>query len=211
MKNLFIILFGLLFSIASAQEDKFNPITDSSNIILKLDTYAKSLQSIKSDFVQVKHISVLEEDLTSIGEFLFLKPSNVKWVYSDPIEYKISIINGKFSVNNDGKISEFDINSNKIFGEINNMIVSMVNGTILTNKMFEVNLFQSTSLYRAELKPTNKEFKRFISEMHIYFDKKDMMVSKIKMFETSNDYTIIKFSNREINSGIEILDLRIND
>ena len=211
MKNIFTILFISLFFFANAQENEFIPITNSTEIVDKLDSYAKGLNSIKSDFVQIKHISVLEEDIISKGDFLFLKPSNIKWSYNDPIEYKISIIDGKFNVNNDGKISEFDMNSNKTFSEINNMIVSMVNGSILTNKTFNVKLYQSKLFYKAELQPTNKDFKRFIAEIHIFFDKKDFMVSKIKMLEASEDYTIITFNNRQINTDVKISDLSIKN
>jgi len=211
MKNIITLLFISLFFFANAQESEFVPITNSTEIVEKLDSYANNLKDIKSDFVQTKHISVLEENITSKGDFIFLKPSNIKWSYSKPIEYKISIIEGKFNVNNGGKVSEFDMNSNKTFSEINNMIVSMVNGSILTNKTFNVKLYHSKQFYKAELQPTNKDFKRFITEIHIFFDKKDFMVSKIKMLEASGDYTIIKFNNRQINTGIKISDLSITD
>lgn len=211
MKNIFTIILSSLFFVANAQDNEFKLISNPNKIVEKLDSYAKDLNSIKSDFIQTKHISVLEEDITSKGDFMFLKPSNIKWSYNEPIEYKISIIDGKFNVNNDGKISEFDMNSNKTFSEINNMIVSMVNGAILTNKAFEVKLFSSSTFYKAELNPTNKDFKRFISEIHIFFDKTDFMVSKIKMLETSGDHTLIKFNNRQINLTLNISDLSIKN
>ena len=91
------------------------------------------------------------------------------------------------------------------------MIVSMVNGSILTNKTFNVKLYQSKEFYKAELQPTNKDFKRFIAEIHIFFDKKDFMVSKIKMLEASEDYTIITFNNRQINTDVKISDLSIKN
>lgn len=209
MKNLIILLFTILLTKVNGQEEKFIRMSDSEEVIEKLDTYAKSLKSIKSDFTQVKHIFVLEEDIVSKGNFVFLKPSNVKWTYKDPIVYQISIVDGEFTINNEGKISEFDLNTNKIFGEINNMLISMVNGTILTNDMFEVVLYESDNFYRAELKPQNKEFKRFVLEIHITLEKEDMMVSKIKMIEASDDFTVIKFNNKEINSGLELFDVTI--
>lgn len=214
MKNIFTLLFVFLISTANAQDSGFTHVTDLNeinNIVEKLDSYAKGLNSIKSDFIQQKHISVLEEYITSKGSFVFLKPSNIKWLYNEPIEYKISIIDGEFKVNNDGKISEFDMNSNKTFSEINNMIVSMVNGSILTNSTFNVDLYQDPLFYKAILEPLNKDFKRFVSEIHVFFDKKDFMVSKIKMMEASGDFTVIKFNNRQINTGIKKIDLSIKD
>lgn len=211
MRRVFIIICCLSFFVIKAQDESFTEVNNNESIVLKLNTLSKSIESIKSDFVQVKHINVLEEEIISHGDFLFIKPSNVKWSYTSPINYEVSIINGNFTINNDGNISEFDLNSNKLFGEINNMLISMVNGSILTNEMFEVLLLESKSFYKAELKPKNNEFKRFVTEIHITFDKQDMMVSKIKMKEASEDYTIIKFINKEVNSNLQVLDLRTKE
>ena len=213
MKKIFIyIIVFIVFGSFSTHltGDEFKKVEDPKVLVNKLDSLAKHVQSIKSDFVQLKHISVLEEDIRSNGRFLFLKPANIKWSYLDPINYEISIVNETFKIKNDGKVSEYDTQSNKIFGEINTMIISMLNGSILTNESFHVDLFQNSLFYKAVLIPSNKDFKRFISEIHIYFNKSDFMVSKIRMVEASGDYTIISFQNRVLNSKLSISELGFN-
>jgi len=201
--KLFILLFIPFFlSFSIPQSSEFKLVNNSGILIHKLDSFALSLKSIRSDFTQQKHISVLEEDIISKGKFIFRRPNTLKWSYTTPINYEVALLDGKFKINNDGKTSEFDINSNKMFAEINNMIVSMVNGSILTSEQFGVELFESSKQYKAILIPKNKDFKRFISEIHIFFEKSDMMVSKIRMVEASGDFTLISFSNRKKNTSI---------
>jgi len=201
--KLFILLFIPFFlSFSIPQSSEFKPVNNSGVLIHKLDSFALSLKSIRSDFTQKKHISVLEEDIISKGKFIFRRPNTLKWSYTTPINYEVALLDGKFKINNDGKTSEFDINSNKMFAEINNMIVSMVNGSILTSEQFGVELFESSKQYKAVLNPKNKDFKRFISEIHIFFEKSDLMVSKIRMVEASGDFTLISFSNRKKNTSI---------
>jgi len=197
---LLIIPFFLSFMVPQSSE--FKPVNHSEALIHKLDSFALSLKSIRSDFTQKKHISVLEEDIISKGKFIFRRPNTLKWSYTTPINYEVALLDGKFKINNDGKTSEFDINSNKMFAEINNMIVSMVNGSILTSEQFGVELFENQKQYKAILTPNNKDFKRFISKIHIFFEKSDMMVSKIRMVEASGDFTLISFSNRKKNTSI---------
>jgi len=205
-----IIPFVLAFANPSTPSD-FKPVNESKAVIQKLDSFALSLNSIRSSFIQEKHISVLEEDITSQGKFIFRRPNTLKWSYQKPINYEIALIDGKFKINNDGKTSEFDINSNKMFTEVNNMIVSMVNGSILTSASFGVRLFENTKQYKAVLVPKQKDFKRFISEIHIFFEKSDLMVSKIRMLEASGDYTLISFNSRVKNSPVSDSEFRFNN
>ena len=205
-----IIPFVLAFANPTSPSD-FQLVKQSETVIQKLDSFALSLNSIRSNFIQEKHISVLEEDIISHGKFIFRRPNTLKWSYQKPINYEIALIDGKFKINNDGKTSEFDINSNKMFTEINNMIVSMVNGSILTSESFGVRLFENKKQYKAVLIPKQKDFKRFISEIHIFFEESDLMVSKIRMVEASGDYTLISFIEREKNSPVSDSEFRFNN
>ena len=203
VKYLIVLLLTVSISYAfTSPPSEFIPVKNSKSLIHKLDSFALSLSSIRSNFTQEKHISVLEEDIISKGTFIFRRPSTLKWSYKEPIQYEIALLDDKFKINNEGKVSEYDIKSNKMFAEMNNMIVSMVNGSILTSKSFDVKLFEGKTQYKAILIPRQKDFKRFIAEIHIFFEKSDLMVSKIRMNEASGDYTLIKFTNRKKNSNI---------
>ena len=44
--------------------------------------------------------------------------------------------------------------------------------------------------------------KEMISEIQIYFDKKDYSMSKLKLIEPGGDYTNIEFTNKKFNTTI---------
>lgn len=166
--------------------------------------------SIKSDFKQHKVLSMLEETLVSEGNFLYKKEDQVKWQYTSPFEYTIVISNGKFQINNEGCISEFDMNSNEMFKQINNMIITAISGDFIDNKEFSVKFKENNNYYIAQLSPTEKTVAEMLSSINIYFTKEDLNVEKVKFVEPGDDYTLIIFKNRQQNIQIKDSEFQIN-
>ena len=50
--------------------------------------------------------------------------------------------------------------------------------------------------------PKNEKMKKMLNEIQIYFDKKDLTVSKLKMLELDGDYTLIDFYDKKTNTPI---------
>lgn len=180
----------------------FNKLKDVDSLISKIKTYTSETISIKSDFIQEKHLNMLEEVLISEGHFIFQKENNVLWEYTHPIDYAIIVYDGKFIIRDIDKFSEFNIESNRMFKEINNMIITSVSGNFLNNPDFEATYFENSEFYMVNLIPVKLEVKEMLSEIEIYFDKKDISVSKVKFIEPGDDFTLIKFFNKEFNQPI---------
>jgi len=201
--NLLIIFFILIvLSSFQIKMEGFNKLKDVDSLISKIKTYTSETISIKSDFIQEKHLNMLEEVLISEGHFIFQKENNVLWEYTHPIDYAIIVYDGKFIIRDIDKFSEFNIESNRMFKEINNMIITSVSGNFLNNPDFEATYFENSEFYMVNLIPVKLEVKEMLSEIEIYFDKKDISVSKVKFIEPGDDFTLIKFFNKEFNQPI---------
>jgi outer membrane lipoprotein-sorting protein len=174
-------------------------IADAAKLKLEIKAHSEAIKSIKSDFVQEKNLSMLEEIVQSEGRFLFKKPGEIRWEYSKPFEYAIVVSNEKFLISNEGKISEFDISSNQMFRQISNMIVMAISGDFVDNKEFDIKFYENTNFYLAELNPYSQQIADMLSAIKIYFDKKSMDVKKLKFIEPGDDYTLIVFKNYQIN------------
>jgi outer membrane lipoprotein-sorting protein len=112
-------------------------------------------------------------------------------------------MNGKNLWIDDGKkVQKFDTKSNKMFGEINDLMLGLLQGNILESKNFTVQFYQNKQTILAELSPQSSSMKEFLSKIQIYFDSKDFSVSKVKMLEKSGDYTLIEFLNKKDNQPI---------
>lgn len=206
MKSNVKLFVGLLLFawalMAKAQDQKFKAVTDIDNLKSKLIDHANSTSSIETNFIQKKHLWMLDEVLISEGEFLFKKENNVKWQYTTPIEYTIIIHKGIFTIINNQKVSEFNINSNPLFREINKMIVTAIRGNFIDNSDFNASFFEDQVNYLARLVPTNINVSSILDNIEIFFNKKNMQVVKVVFHEPGDDFTSITFLNKKLNSDL---------
>ena len=86
---------------------------------------------------------------------------------------------------------------------MNNIIVGSINGSLFNSKDFTLNLSETNSLVKAELKPVSKTMKNFLSTIVLFLDKKDFTAVIIEMNEPSGDNTILNFSSKEINGAVQ--------
>ncbi|MFN3405240.1 MAG: outer membrane lipoprotein carrier protein LolA [Cytophagaceae bacterium] len=200
----FILLSGPLF----AQPPGFKVLTDTAGFRSSLAAAAKEIKTIESDFVQEKNLSVLSEKIISKGHFIFKKENKLRWEYNHPFKYLIVMNNNKVLIKDENKENKYDMKSNKLFQEINSLMINSVQGNILNNKDYKPAFFYNDNYFLVQLFPQNKNLKGFLQSIDLYFDKKDLSVTKIIMAEPSGDYTNITFSAKKFNG--EIADEKFN-
>lgn len=208
MKKPETVLLLLLFLAASLRlvsqvPEGYTKLDDPTQLKSQIIENADNTQSLVSDFIQEKHLTMMEEVLVSKGEFLFKKENKVRWEYDSPINYTILINNNRFLIDNDGKISSYDTESNKMFREINRMILMAIQGNFVNDTAFAAHYFTDGNDYLAVLIPRDKILKNILSRIEIYFDKSGSDVEKVKFVEPEDDYTLITFTNRKKNTKIE--------
>lgn len=185
-----------------AQDAKYTDVVDIDALKTKLITHASTTNSIESNFIQEKHLWMLDEVLISKGNFLFKKENSVKWQYLSPIKYTIIIFNGVFTIVNNKKVSTYNTDSNPMFSEINKMIVTAIRGDFIDNKDFKSEFLENNKNYLAKLSPTNNQVSTMLKTIEIYFNKQNMQVVKIIFREPGDDFTLITFQNKKLNSVI---------
>lgn len=208
-KNKFIVNpgFGLLiflimmFNNLEAQ-DQYHPVNDIEGFRHKVIEASFLTQSISSEFVQLKHLSFLEEDVESFGNFYFQKENRLRWEYTAPFFYLIIFNMDTILIRDEQNTNLYDAASGRMFREINNIMLSMVNGSILESSDFEFEYFENTSSYMLELSPQDSNMKEFLSKIRLFINKSDYTVDELYMIEKSNDYTHIRFTNKRLNEDI---------
>jgi outer membrane lipoprotein-sorting protein len=203
MKNVYILCFVLICNIAFAQvPNGFKTVKDTVSFKQKMEAQSKLITTMESDFSQEKFLNVMSENIISKGHFYFKKVNMLRWEYTQPYTYLIAINKDKMFIKDNGKVSKYDINSNKMFKSINEMMVNTVQGNLLNNKDYKTTFFENEKQYLLELYPIQKAAKDFLKVIQLYIDKSDYAVVKVKMIEPSDDYTSILFSNRKTNETI---------
>ena len=202
-KHWIIIMFFLLAgNLAVAQETKMS----AAEITVFKDKVAKESQNIKTlktDFVQFKHMDFLEKDIESTGEMYFKTENTLKWKYNKPYNYSILFANNKVSINDQGNKSSVNMGSNKMFEKLNKLIVGTVNGNLFDDKEFTISYFKTKEYCIAKLVPKTEAIKKYIAQVDLYFPVNEYTVSQVKLTEPSKDYTRIQFKNKVINAKID--------
>ena len=160
-------------------------------------------QTIEASFIQVKSLSVISEKIITKGRFLFKKEKKLRWEYTDPFHYLIIINNETMFVQDEEKKIRVDIRANKMFAEINSIIIGCIQGNLFNDeKKFLSSFFENRNSYMVKLKPLASNLKDYLSEIRIFFDKNDFTVTRLEMHEPSGDYTNIDFSVEKINTNL---------
>jgi len=187
---------------AAAQPYGYTPVDSPEAVAEKLTERAAGIRTIQSDFLQEKQLQYLDETITSKGRFWFRRENSLRWEYLAPYQYTIILHEGMFRIRDGEQVSEYDVASNPVFREINDMIIGMVQGDILKEDRFGMQFFENPESYLVILEPLSGNVKEVITHMEITFDKQELMVTGIIMRESEQDYTVISFLDRSFNEAI---------
>ncbi|MCB0519813.1 MAG: outer membrane lipoprotein carrier protein LolA [Saprospiraceae bacterium] len=201
-KHFFGSVFMLLTVALSAQPQGFKPLQNEAAFRESFTTAGKSVTSIQSDFVQEKNLSMLEETIVSKGKFSFKKDNKVRLEYTTPYQYLMVINGDEVVIKDDKRTNRLSAKSNKMFRQINEIIVDCLGGTALGNPNYSIKAFEGKGQYALELTPTSKTLKEFFDKITVFVEKGDYSVDRLEMRELSGDNTVMKFTQKELNGKI---------
>ncbi|MEP7143594.1 MAG: outer membrane lipoprotein carrier protein LolA [Ferruginibacter sp.] len=204
MRKIFFIFFILLAGNAlRAQYAGYSQLTDLTKFKAEFSTATQKTLTIKSNFVQEKNLSMLSEKIVSKGKFWFKKDNQVRMEYNQPFQYLMIINKDKVFVRDGKKENKVSARSNKLFQQVNKIMIDCMQGTTLSNPDFKTRVFENKSTYLVELVPVVKGLKDLFKNINVVVDKKDYSANSIEMQEVSGDNTIIHFVNKELNTSLQ--------
>src|SRR5690554_4300473 len=189
-------IFFILWSFSSlAQEQKLST-AEIASFKKEVMQQSEKIKSLKTDFIQYKHLSFLSREIETSGNMVFQAPDLLNWRYTKPYQYSIVFKKGKIHINDQGNKSSFDASGNKMFEKINKLIVGSVSGNMFDDNEFSISYYKNKTHYVAKFIPKSKDLKKVIAEIELYFPFDTFVVSEVKLNESSGDYTRIVFKNR---------------
>lgn len=187
---------------SKAQYAGYTAVTDLAKFKTEFSEASQRMLSVKSDFVQEKNLSMLSEKIISRGKFWFKKESQVRMEYSQPYQYLMILNKDKVFVKDGQKENKISTKSNKLFQQINKIMIDCMQGTTLDNSDFKTRVFENKSTSLVELTPLTKGLKELFKSINVVIDKKDFSVISIEMQELSGDNTLLHFTNKELNATL---------
>lgn len=198
MKHLLTLLIVTMTALAAAAQ--VSGIADMQKFESRLKETSDKLTSIESDFLQVKHLDMFDEDVTSKGKFYYLKDNKISLDYSQPLSYLIVINGSRLKIVADGKKSVMQLNTNKMMNEMQDMITACMVGDLnRMNDSYNLKYQEDNNQYIISITPRSKQVKDYVSAIEIRLSKADMSVDQLRMYENEADYTDYKFCNKRFN------------
>ena len=201
MKTKFFILFAFFSLTIFAQESKMTN-TEIENFKKDVIADSKKIETLTADFTQYKVMSFLDKPIVSKGKLYLKNPKSMRGNYAQPIDYNVIFNNGKIYINDEGKKSSVDLQGNKKFEKLNQLIVGSVSGNLFDTNDFVISYAKTDKSRIAKLQPKMKDVKKYIKEIQLTFYSGQSTVTEVKLIEPSNDYTKILFTNKSLNKTI---------
>jgi len=203
MRKLFIaILCGFMSVAAMAQPKGYQPLKNVPAFQQALAQANAAKQTIASDFVQVKNLSLLADKIKSKGKFYFKKEDKVRIEYTSPYYYLLVMNSGQIMVKDEQKSSRINTRNSKTMQSVNRVMIDCMRGTVFQNKDFKVAAYESASEYLLSLVPANDAMKKMFKQIDVYMDRKSFDVERLTMTETGGDFTDMDFTNTQHNTAL---------
>lgn len=199
------VLFGVLLLVSFqslAQPAGFRPVPGVADFKKRFAEESARVTSITSDFRQEKELAALAEKMTSTGKFWFKRSDRVRIDYEKPFIYRLIINGDRILLKDEQKENRVNVKSNKLFQQVNKIMLDCIQGTILDSKDFTTTILENEQQFLLRMVPVNKGIKDFFSTIDLYVDKADYSVSRIIMMEPGGDQTLLVFTNKQLNKPV---------
>ena len=153
--------------------------------------------------MQTKHLKLLNDKMVSRGKMYYQQRDKLRWEYVSPYQYTFIINGSQVLLKNNGRRDQIDVNQNKVFKSIAQIMMNSVVGKCLSDdKNFRTSIVASGSEYVATLLPQRKDIKSMFEKIILHFDRQKAMVSKVELLEKKGDRTVIELRNIKSNVSI---------
>ena len=119
-----------------AQYKGYSSVSDLAAFKSRFKAESANVLSINSNFTQEKILSALTEKIVSTGKFWFKRSNKVRIEYTRPFVYLMVMNGDKMLIRDEQKESRINVRANRLFQQVNRIMIDCVQGTILDCKDF---------------------------------------------------------------------------
>ena len=136
---------------------------------------ANTFTTLEASFEQVRHSSMLTEDLTSRGKLWLCAPDKMRWEVTSPIR-KVSVFNGAVP-----SARRFRLPSEKDFSAVTT---------------------EEDGLMTVTLIPQQRDYQRMFRSVALTVDAGTLLVRKVLLVHADGDWTSLSFS--DVHTGMDL-------
>jgi outer membrane lipoprotein carrier protein len=169
----------------------------------KVNQTASAMKTMQCDFVQTKHLKMLNNDFVSHGKMYYQQSNKLRWEYTSPYSYTFILNNDQVLLKNKQRNDLIDVKQNKLFREIVRIMMSSVVGNCLADdKNYKVSIATIGNEWVATLLPQRKDMKQMFQKLVLHFNAKKSVVNTVELYDKNGEKTIIELKNIRTNETI---------
>jgi outer membrane lipoprotein carrier protein len=195
MKRFLIYIFLCNYIAVNAQDCSVDSIVET------IKQANLKCSSITSDFVQIKHLSFMNEDISSNGKFFYSKPGRLLMQYEQPAGDIMLINKDQLVIIAAGKYSKASTKSSSKARTMKNILSSCLRGDMSSIDGVTLSSEETAESYviTAQLK---KKTRNNVKKVIMTYNKSDLTLTVLRMEETDGSYTVYSLINKALNQPV---------
>jgi outer membrane lipoprotein carrier protein len=197
IKKILICIFLCSCIVAvNAQDDS------ADSIIEKIKQANQKCTSITSDFTQVKHLSFMNENVSSSGKFFYSKPDRLSMQYGQPAGDLMLINKDQLVMIAAGKYNKASTKTSSKARTMRNILSSCLQGdaSLIDGVKLSSEETADGYLVTAQLK---KKTRSGVVKVVLNYDKSDLTLTALRMEESDGSYTLYTLYNKVLNQPVD--------
>jgi outer membrane lipoprotein-sorting protein len=168
----------------------------------ELKSAAGTVNSVRAEFIQEKHLKILARPLASSGVFYYQAPASLRWEYRSPLRNILLMDSERMErwVETAGswvKEAGANLQAMQIVME---QIAQWLDGRFDDNPMFAASLDPGRVIV---LVPREKAFTRMIQRIDVRLSERAGVIDTVTIYEADDSFTRLAFKNVVLNSPID--------
>ncbi len=172
-------------------------------LLARIEKLASGVQTLESDFVQEKHLTVFREVLVSRGRFYFAREDRLRWELTLPVQAGF-VLNGQTGRrwhSRTGETEAFDISREPVMKIVAAQLLAWTRADFTSlRKEYRIVLLDETPV-KLRLEPTTAAA-NFLDHLQIVFSADGRHVQVVEVHEKDGDFTRIRFENTMLNKPL---------
>jgi len=207
MKRIIFIFLILLVpgGVFSSQPQKGqNSPEEKDRIFSQIAKAAIKVTSLESDFVQERHLSMLEDVLISRGRFYYKKQDRLRWELTKPVAsgFAVSGKNAKRWDAKSGRTQTFEVYRVPFIKLFTDQVFAWATADFKQlKKNYKIKVLNNSPV-DLKLVPIRSQEKKYLAHFRIAFTADASHVNTVEVHETGGDFTRIRFFNTIINTPL---------
>jgi len=198
-----LTLHGFIYIIVYSLLMLSLPLAAFADSFEQLRRESANIQTIQARFVQKKFMKILVKPLISEGRFYYVAPDSFRWEYLKPLRSVVIANQGntrRFTATG-GKMIEDKSGGAQAMKIVLGEVTGWMSGKFDQNPSFTATLKKGTNT-QITLMPVGKSMSGMIEKIEITVSPKAAAVKSVKIIENANAFTLIDFTDVEINKII---------